>query len=161
MWSCVLPAGKVAAEHPLPRGEEEGTAVESRETSPDGDTDTEVNSYTGTCGSLFISLHHSQRLMCPSRGHILCPAQLEAKQSHSCLWCGAAQGLSEHCTPPPHSQSKVLRGKMMHSGTRPCWGPEVPRLAVASHGDHFQGVKLPVGCRVRPVSGSGRCWSSA
>lgn len=102
MWSCVLPAGKVAVEHPLPGGEEEDTAVESRVTSPDGDTDTEVSSYTGTCGSLLISLHNSQRLMRHSGGHIQHPTRLEAKQSHGCLWCGAARGVSEpHISPRP------------------------------------------------------------
>lgn len=99
MWSCVLPAGKVAAEHPLPRGEEEGTAVESRVTSPDGDTDTEVNSYAGTCGSPFISLHHSQRLMCPSRGHILCPAQLEQSRATVVYGVGLLRG-SLNTAPP-------------------------------------------------------------
>lgn len=28
--------------------------------SPHGDTDTEVSSYTGTCGLLLISLHYSE-----------------------------------------------------------------------------------------------------
>lgn len=49
--SHVLPPEQ-AVEHPLPRGEQEKQvdAVESRVLSPDGATDTEVESYTGICG---------------------------------------------------------------------------------------------------------------
>lgn len=84
MRSLVLPSGKVAVDHPLPGGEEEGTAVQSRVMGTGGHTDTEVSSYTGTHGLLLISLQHSQRLISPSGGHIQHPTQLEAKQSHCC-----------------------------------------------------------------------------
>lgn len=70
MWSHVLPL-EYAVGHPLPREqqEKEEDAVESRVMSPDGATDTEVNSYTGVCGSL-TAWHNSQGLMCPSGGHV-------------------------------------------------------------------------------------------
>nr|XP_038040529.1 uncharacterized protein LOC106017445 isoform X2 [Anas platyrhynchos]XP_038040530.1 uncharacterized protein LOC106017445 isoform X2 [Anas platyrhynchos]XP_038040532.1 uncharacterized protein LOC106017445 isoform X2 [Anas platyrhynchos] len=94
--------------------------------------DTEVTSHSGMCGLLCITPGGSEVL----REH---ECSVKAEQSHGRLW-------SRWGLPKPRIFPRAQPA------------PGVEREGGACG---FQAAKLPVGCRVRPVSGSGMCWSKA